>query len=203
MSNRLGRITLAALAVLVGTLGAQPLHAQSFPSKPVVKLIVPSPPGSPPDVNARKLAEKVGVSLGRTVIVENKPGAGGAIAMEAAARSEPDGHTLVFTTSAVLTMNPSVYGRLPYDPVKDFAPVVLAYRLPLLLAVNASLPIRSLADLIDAAKASPGKLFYGSAGNGTPPHVFSELFKFNAGIDLVHVPYKGGPAVTAALLSGE
>jgi tripartite-type tricarboxylate transporter receptor subunit TctC len=202
MSNPVARSTLA-VAALTAFLFAQAIHAEPFPSKPVVKLIVPSPAGSPPDVNARKLAEKVSAWLGRAVIVENKPGAGGAIAMEAAARSEPDGHTLVFTTSAVLTVNPSVYEHLQYDPVKDFAPVVLAYRVPLLLVVNPSLTAKSLRELVDAAKATPGKLFYGSAGNGTPPHLFSELFKFRAGVDLVHVPYKGGPAATVALLAGD
>jgi tripartite-type tricarboxylate transporter receptor subunit TctC len=202
MSNPAARRNLAVIAV-TAFVYTQAIHAQTFPSKPVVKLIVPSPPGSPPDLNARKLAEKVGVSLGRTVIIENKPGGGGAIAMEAAARSEPDGRTLVIATSAVLTINPSVYERLPYDPVKDFAPVVLAYRVPLLLVVNSLLPAKSLGELVEAAKAAPGKLFYSSAGNGTPPHLFFELFKFRAGIDLVHVPYKGGPAAAAALLGGD
>lgn len=176
--------------------------AQTFPWK-VIQIIVPSPAGSPPDVRARELADKVAPLLGQPVIVVNKPGAGGAIGMQAAATSAADGHTIVFCTDAPLTINPSVYEKLPYDPVKDFAPVMIAFRLPLLLVANPSLPANSVPELIQLAKSRPGKLFYGSAGNGTPPHILADLFKYTAGLDLVHVPYKGGPAATMALLAGD
>lgn len=175
---------------------------QSYPWK-VIQIIVPSPAGSPPDVRARELAEKVAPFLGQPVIVVNKPGAGGAIGMQAGASSAPDGHTIVFCTDSPLTINPSIYERLSYDPVKDFVPVMLAYRLPLLLVAHPSLQANSVSDLIRLAKRQPGKLFYGSAGNGTPPHILADLFKFKAGIDMVHVPYKGGPAATLALLAGD
>ncbi len=175
---------------------------QTFPWK-VVQIIVPSPAGSPPDARARELAEKVSPFLGQPVIVLNKPGAGGAIGMQATATSAADGHTIVFCTDAPLTINPSVYDKIPYDPVKDFTPIMRVHQLPLLLVANTTLPAKSVSELIQLAKNQPGKLLYGSAGNGTPPHILADLFKFTAGIDLVHVPYKGGPAATLALLAGD
>lgn len=164
--------------------------AQTFPWK-VIQIIVPSPAGSPPDVRARELAEKIAPALGQPVVIVNKPGAGGAIGMQAASTSAADGHTIVFCTDAPLTINTSVYDRLRYDPVKDFAPIMVAHRLPLLLVANPSLGAASVSELIRLAKGQPGKLLYGSAGNGTPPHIFADLFKFNTAIDVVHVPYKG------------
>jgi tripartite-type tricarboxylate transporter receptor subunit TctC len=197
------RLALGACGLAAAlALGGSQSYAEPFPSKPV-RLIVPSVAGSPPDVNARRLADKVAPALGRPVIVDNKPGAGGAIGMEAGARSAPDGHTLVFSTFVPLTVNPSLYAGLSYDPLKDFTPVMLAYRLPLILVVHPALPARSVGELVRLAKGDPGALFYGSAGNGTPPHVFMELFKSAAAIEMTHVPYKGGPAATAALVGAD
>jgi tripartite-type tricarboxylate transporter receptor subunit TctC len=197
----------SALAGLLLVFAASHANAQAsvssrYPSKPI-RLIATGPPGSIIDVASRQLADKLGPVLGQPVITENKVGAGGAIALEAAAKSAPDGYTLVMANFVQLTVNPSMYGQVPYDPVTDFAPVILLYSAPLLLVAHPALPAPSLPDLIRLAKAHPGKLFYGSSGNGLPPHVYIELFKFTAGIDLAHVPYKGGVAATTALVAGE
>jgi tripartite-type tricarboxylate transporter receptor subunit TctC len=181
---------------------AQVTTAPAYPTKPI-RIISPGPPGSITDVASRQLADKLGPALGQPVITEYKVGAGGAIALEATAKSAPDGYTLVIANFVQLTINPSMYERVPYDPMKDFAPVILLYTAPLLLVAHPSLPANSLPELIQLAKAQPGKLFYGSTGNGLPPHIYTELFKFTAGIDLVHVPYKGGVAATTALVAGE
>lgn len=195
---------LAMLAGLIAGAAAwtESPAERSYPWK-VIQIIVPSPAGSPPDVRARELADKVAPLLGQPVIVVNRPGAGGAIGMQAVATSAADGHTIVYCTESPLTVNPSMYERLPYDSVKDFAPVMVALHSPLVLVALPSLPADSVPGLISLAKTKPGKLFYGSAGNGTPPHIFADLFKFTAGLDMVHVPYKGGPAATAALLGGD
>jgi tripartite-type tricarboxylate transporter receptor subunit TctC len=176
----------------------QPI-AQNFPSKPV--RIIGGAPGSILDVVARQLADKLAPALGQPVIVESKPS--GIMMMDAAAKSAPDGHSMVVASFSMLAVIPHMYERPPYDPLKDFAPVILAYKAPLLLTAPPSLPASSLRELIQLAKAQPGKLTYSSSGNGQPPHVYTELFKFNAGIDLMHVPYKGAPAATAALLAGD
>ena len=203
LPNRFSLFALAGLAISsVVALAQTSSTGQSYPWK-VIQIIVPSPAGSPPDVRARELAEKVAPLLGQPVIVVNKPGAGGAIGMQAGATSAADGHTIVFCTDAPLTINSSVYERLPYDPVKDFSPIMLVHRVPLVLVATPSLPASSVTQLIQLAQREPGKLLFGSAGNGTPPHILADLFKFTAGIDVVHIPYKGGPAATMALLGGE
>jgi len=201
---------LAWLATAAAVLGTTPSLAQTdsraadqtFPWK-IIQMIVPSPAGSPPDVRARELAEKVSLLLGQPIVVVNKPGAGGAIGLQALTASAPDGHTIALCTDAPLTINPSVYERLPYDPQKDLVPVTLLFRMQLLLVAHPDVRASSVADLVRLAKSRPGKLFYGSAGNGTPPHILADLFKFTVGIDTEHVPYKGGPAATAALLAGD
>ena len=203
MISTVRRSALAGLLLVVAAshANAQASVSPRYPSKPI-RIISSSPPGGILDVAARQLAEQLTPSLGQPVIVDTKPGAGGAIAMEAVARSVPDGHTVGISNFVQLAVNPSMYERLPYDPIRDFVPVTLLYSAPLLLVAHPALPADSVPELIRLAKAKPGGLFYGSAGNGTPPHVFTELFKFVAGIDLVHVPYKGAPVI-AALLSGE
>jgi tripartite-type tricarboxylate transporter receptor subunit TctC len=193
---------LLAASLPVSLACAQAMTSPAFPSKPL-RLITSGPPGSITDVASRQLADKLGAALGQPMITENKVGAGGAIALEAAANSAPDGYTLVMANFVQLTVNPSMYERVPYDPVKDFAPVILLYSAPLLLVAHPSLPANSVPELVRLAKAQPGKLFYGSTGNGLPPHIYTELFKFVAGIDLAHIPYKGGPAAVTALLAGE
>ena len=173
--------------------------AQNFPSKPV--RIIGSPPGSILDVVARQLADKLAPALGQPVIVESRPSP--ITMMDAAAKSAPDGHTMVVASFTMLTVIPHMYERPPYDALRDFAPVILLYKAPLLLIAHPSLPANSVPELIRLAKTQPGKLTYSSSGNGQPPHVYTELFKFNSGIDLLHVPYKGGPPSVAAVLAGE
>ena len=175
--------------------------AQRYPSQPV-RIIASAPPGTPVDIRARWVAEQLGRALGQPVVVENKGGAGGNIGMEAAARSAPDGHTLAIVHQGTLAINPHVYARVGYDPLGDFAPVTRLLDAPLLLAVNPEFPARSVDDLVRLAKEQPGRLSYGSSGTGTPPHMAGELFRRAAGIEVVHVPYKGAAAALTDLLGG-
>jgi len=189
----------ALLAGLVLASGAA--MAQTYPSKPI-RWIIPFPPGGAMDVMARALAPKMAESLGQPVITENRPGAGGNIGSEVVAKAPPDGHTILIV-SIGQAVNPSLYPKMPFDPIKDFAPVSLVAIVPNVLVVNPSVKASSIPELIALAKAQPGKLTYASAGNGTSIHLAGELFTSMAGVDLVHVPYKGsGPAVTD-LLGGQ
>jgi tripartite-type tricarboxylate transporter receptor subunit TctC len=194
----------AALAAL--TAGLAHVHrsasaADWAPTRPV--RIIAGAPGSILDIFARQIAEKLAAALGQPVIVENKGGGGGVVAMETAASSPPDGHTVVITTFVEMTVNPWLYERLSYDPVRSFAPISMLYSGQTLLAAHPSFPADSLVDLIRVAKAQPGKYFYGSSGVARPPHIWVERFKTLAGIDIRHVPYKGAAPLTAALLTGE
>ncbi len=169
--------------------------AQDYPSKPI-RLIVPFPPGGPTDIVGRLVAQEMEKGLGQAVVVENRPGAGGTVGSSAAASAPADGYTLLYGSTSTLAIAPSLYRNLAYDPRSAFVPVSLVSRGPIVVAVNAQVPARTLKEFIDLAKRSPGKLSYGSAGNGTPPHLAGELFKAVAGVDLLHVPYKGGaPAI--------
>jgi tripartite-type tricarboxylate transporter receptor subunit TctC len=173
-----------------------------YPSRPI-RLIVPFPPGGSTDILARALSDKLSQGLGQPVVVDNRPGAAGSIGAEAAARAAPDGHTLMMGHLGTLAVNPAIYKNLPYDPVKSFAPVSLMAIVPSVLVVNPSLPVTSAAELIAYAKAHPGKLAYGSAGNGSTSHLTTEYFKLVTGTDILHVPYKGvGPMLTD-LVSGQ
>jgi len=198
MFHRRHLLALAAAASLV----ALPAWAQTNP----VRIIVPFAAGGPIDVTARVLAEAVKDSLG-TVIIENRAGAGGNIGVGAAARSAPDGMTLGIATTASHGINPWLFKQLPYDPVKDFAPVTQMLRVPNVLVINAEtaqrLGINTMADLIAYAKANPGRLNYGSGGNGSAGHLAGELFKNQAGIFAVHIPYNGGAPAQSALLGGQ
>ncbi|GAA4342817.1 tripartite tricarboxylate transporter substrate binding protein [Pigmentiphaga soli] len=190
-----------AMAALLGLAPAAPAAA-AYPENPV-KIIVGFPPGQSADLIARALAAKLGPALGNTtVIVDNRAGAAGIIGMQVTAKSSPDGYTLMMSSSTTLAINPSLYPKLPYDPLRDFAPVTLVAKLPLYLIVNADSPFRTLADFVDYAKAHPGKMNFGSAGNGLTNHLAMEMFKSRAKIDLVHVPYKGGPAAVTDLMAG-
>jgi tripartite-type tricarboxylate transporter receptor subunit TctC len=186
------RSLIALLAfIAAGTL----VHAQSYPSKPV-RIISPYPPGGLGDTIPRAIASSLTETLGHQVIVENRPGASQIIGMQAAAKSAPDGYTLVFGSVTSLAINPSAHKALPYDPVKDFAPVALCVTTPLYLVVHPSVPARTVKELVALARARPGKLTYGSGGNGSSNHLAAELFKSSTGVDLLHVPYKGaGPAM--------
>ena len=173
-----------------------------YPARPI-RLIVPFPPGGSTDILARALGEKLSQGLAQPVVIDNRPGAGGSIGAEAAARAAPDGYTLMMGHLGTLAVNPAIYKNLPYDPVKSFAPVSLMAIVPSVLVVNPSLPVASAAELIAYAKAHPGKLAYGSAGNGSTSHLTTEYFKLVTGTDILHVPYKGvGPMLTD-LVSGQ
>ena len=194
-----------ALAWLAGgaALAALPARAQNdpWPTRPV-RWVVPFPPGGAMDVIARTLSDKAARALGQPFVVENRPGAGGNIGAEAVARSPADGYTIMITSIGMAT-NRALYPRLGYDPVKDFAPVSLLAVVPNVLVVRADSPAKSVRDVIAMARRNPGKLTYASAGNGTSIHLAGEVFASEAGIDLLHVPYKGsGPALTD-LLGGQ
>jgi tripartite-type tricarboxylate transporter receptor subunit TctC len=188
-----------ALALLAATPFA---HAQTRP----IRLIVPYPAGGPLDVMARALADKVKDSLG-TVIVENRPGAGGNIGADAVARAAPDGTTVLMGAVATHAINPWLYTKIPYDPLRDFTPLTLVARVPNVLVMNVDaaqrLGIGSVRDLVAYAKANPGRLNYGSGGNGSAGHLAGEMFKAKAGVFMVHIPYAGGPPAQLALLSGQ
>ena len=186
-------VVLSAIAVHAG--------AQPYPAKPV-RVIVPYPPGGGNDILGRLFAARLGERMGQPFVVENRPGAGTMIGTEAAAKSPPDGYTLLLSSIATHALSPNLYSRVPYDPVKDFAPITLLGIAPTVLVVNKDLPAKDLAELITLAKAKPGELAYASGGNGTPPHINGELFKSVAGVNLLHVPFKGGGAALADLTAG-
>ncbi|MNV05148.1 Tripartite tricarboxylate transporter family receptor [compost metagenome] len=192
--------TLVA-AVLIPSAGALASTAD-FPSRPIT-MITPYPPGASTDALARLVARSVGQELGQTVVVESKAGAGGTIAAQQTARAAPDGYTIMLTAGGIMTINPSVYKKLPYNPVKDFASLTVAVRVPLVLAVRSDSRFKSMADIQAAAKANPGKLTYGSAGVGTSQHLAGELYKNMAKVDILHVPYKGGAPAMTDLLGGQ
>jgi len=186
---------------IVLALAALPAAAQSYPSKPV-KLVVPYPPGGVGDILARTVGQRLGEQWGQPVIVENRPGAAQVIGVEAVAKSPADGYTLLVSEGATFVINPHLYRKLPYDSLKDFTPVVVLCQLSPVIAVNASLPANSVQELIALAKAKPGSLSYGSMGSGSYAHISMEQLKQLAGVDIVHVPYKGSAPATTDLLSG-
>jgi tripartite-type tricarboxylate transporter receptor subunit TctC len=173
--------------------------AQTYPSK-AVRMIVPYPPGGGNDTLARLFAAKLSDRMGQQFVVENRPGAGAMIGTEAAAKSAPDGYTILLSSIATHALSPNLYSRVPYDPVKDFAPITLLGIAPTVLVVNADLPAKTLQELINLAKKQ--QLAYASGGNGTPPHINAEVFKSVAGIDLLHVAYKGGGPALVDLMAG-
>jgi tripartite-type tricarboxylate transporter receptor subunit TctC len=187
----------AALALLAG--GAA---AQGYPSKPV-RIVVPFTPGGSTDILARAIGQKLAESFGQQVLIENRPGAGGSIGAEAVARAAPDGYTLLMGHIGTLAVNPSLYPKLGYDVLRDFAPVAWVARVTNVLVVHPSVPARSVPELVKLAREQPGRLRYGSGGNGSAAHLAVEYFKLRTQTDIVHVPYKGtGPAVTD-LLGGQ
>lgn len=187
------------IAALLAFLGAPVAAPAQYPTKPI-KLIVAFPPGGPTDIVARLIAQKLSDALGQRMIVENRPGAGGTLGAEAAAKSASDGYTLLLGTTGTLASAPSLYPALPYDPVKSFVPISRVINAPFLVVVSAALPVNSLRDLVELARSEPGRLSYGSAGVGSPAHIAGEMFKTAAGVDVTHIPYKGtGPALTDLL----
>ncbi len=176
--------------------------AQSFPDKPI-RLVVPFPPGGGNDALIRVIAPRLGEELGQALVIDNRGGASGNIAAEFTAKSAPDGYTLLMGFSTVLTTNKSLYRNVGFDPVKDFAPITQLATAQFLVVVHPSVPAKSVGELVALAKSKPGSLNYASSGIGTPLHLAGELFKHHAGIDMVHIPYKGGGPASTALLAGE
>lgn len=195
-----------ALAATFGCLAPAAAQSTDFPAKPL-RFVVPYPPGGPLDTTARLLAEKVRVTLNQPVIVENRSGAGGNIGADLVAKAAPDGYTLVMGAVATHAINPWLFANLPYDPIKDFAPVTIVAAVPNVLVVNVDFAkknqIESLQDLIAYAKKNPDRLNYGSGGNGSAGHLAGELLKARADIDVVHVPYQGAAPAQLALLGGQ
>ena len=191
---------LGTLALIVASCGS-PSAQESWPNRPI-KLVVPLTAGGGVDMMARLTAQHLSEQFGKQVVVENQGGAGGTIAANMVARARPDGYTLIFQSVSSAVVNALVYKNLQYDPIKDLIPVTLAGRFPLVLVANLDLPAKTLGEVIALLKANPGKYSYGSSGVGTMPHLAGELFKSMAGVDIVHVPYRGNSAVMADLLAG-
>ncbi|HKQ27852.1 MAG TPA: tripartite tricarboxylate transporter substrate binding protein [Burkholderiales bacterium] len=189
----------AFIAIVCIAFGAM---AQPYPSKPI-RVIVPAPPASAPDFLSRLLAPKLGDLWGQPLVIENVLGAGGNIGTDRVAKAPADGYTLLFNTIGPIGVNVSMYTNLPFDPVKDFAPITLVAKVPNILVVHPSVPVKSVRELIAYAKQNPGKLRYGSPGSGTSNHLSAELLKLMAGIDLLHIPYKSSAQMTTDILGGQ
>ncbi len=184
-------------------LGAVPAWAQTaWPARPI-KLVVPFPAGTSPDLIARMVAEPLAAALGQSIVIDNRPGAGGNIGTGVVAKAEPDGYTFLFTIQGPLVTAPLLSRSLPYDPLKDLAPVSLVATSPNVLVVDPRLGVSTVADFVRVAKERRGQLNYGSVGNGSAAHLAMELFKARAGLDIVHVPYQGFPQVVNAILAGQ
>lgn len=209
ISNRLTRY----LSALVSTLGitnaalysggtlAQVADGQAYPAR-AVTVIVPFPPGGGTDIGARLVAQKLSLKWGQSVVVENRGGAAGLLGADAVAKAKPDGYTLLVGNVGTQSVNPALYAKMPYNPDTAFEPITMIAELPLVLLVTPSLPYRSVQEVIAAAKAEPGKISYASSGAGGAPHLAAEILKSSAGIELLHVPYKGGGPAVADLMAG-
>ena len=192
-----GAALLIALAMVLPRTAAA-----DYPDQPI-RLVVPFPAGGGADTLARIIMPRVGQNLGQPIVVDNRSGAGGNVGSELVARAAPDGYTLLYGTNGTLAINPTLYGNLRFDPVKDFAPVSPMTLIAAMLIVNPNLPVQSVAELIRYAKAHPGKVNFASAGNGTTSHLAGELFKTMAGIDIVHIPYRGGALAAVDVVGGQ
>ena len=177
-------------------------QGQGYPNKPI-RLVVPFPPGGSLDVVARAVGAKLSEAWGQPVVIDNRPGAGGNIGADLVAKSPPDGYTILEGALSTHAVNVTLYGKLPYDPIKDFAPISLVAITPNVLVLNPAAPFNTVPELIAYAKANPGKLSFGSGSNGSAGHLAGELFKTDAHIDMVHIPYKGGAPALQALLAGD
>ncbi|GIK86701.1 MAG: tripartite tricarboxylate transporter substrate binding protein [Burkholderiales bacterium] len=195
-------IVRAALAVLAVALVPAAGHAQSWPAKPV-RLVVPFTAGGSTDTVARIMAEKLSPRLGQPVIVENKAGAGGSVGSDFVAKSPADGYTLLVGTSSTMAIAPHLYTKLPYSPLRDLTPVTLLGTADIIVVVNATVPVKTIPELLAYAKANPGKLTFASGGNGSISHLLGEYFKSMAGVDLLHVPYKGDAQMVTDLIGGQ
>ncbi len=197
--HHLIRATLAAVLALSGLTAVQ---AQSYPNKPV-RLIVPFPAGGATDLFARTLSQKLGEKMGTTLVVENRPGAGGTLGSDLAAKASPDGYTLLLSTSSTHSIGPNLNPRMPYDAVKDFTPISQVGNAPSIMLVPNSSPAKTVKEWIDHAKKNPGRLNYASSGNGTIVQLSAELFKAQADVFVVHIPYKGTALAIPDLVSGK
>jgi len=195
-------LLLLCCSAFVAPLLTTPAQAQSYPDRPI-RLVIPFPPGGGTDIAARLVGEKLGAVLKQSVVPDNKPGANGVIASEFVARAAPDGYTLLVATGSSHAFAPALGVKLTFDPIKDFAPVALIGQFPTVLVVNPAVPAKTMREFVDYAKKNPGKINYGSAGNGSTNHFLGELVKQVAGIDMVHVPYKGSGPASADLLGGQ
>ena len=193
--NRRALLGAAAVALTPKT------WAQAWPAKPV-RMVIAFPPGGPTDIVSRVIAQQLSVQLGVSVVIDNKPGAGGNIAAELVARAPADGYTVFYNTSAIV-IGPALYGKVNYDTLNDFAPVALTASVPLVLVVNPKLPIRSVKEFIDYARANPDKLNYSSSGTGTITHLASAMFSTQLGLQTQHVPYKGSAPGLVDLAAGQ
>ena len=202
MAFRARFLLAITLLVSVAAPNAAAQSAAAYPNR-AVRLVIPFPPGGPLDIIGRVIAQKAGDAWGQSVVVDNRPGAGGNIGADLVAKSPPDGYTILMGALSTHAVNPSLYGKMPYDAVKDFAPITLVAITPNVLVVNASLPVNTAKEFVAYAKANSGKLAFGSGSNGSAGHLAGELFKVETATDIVHVPYKGGAPATQALLAGD
>ena len=193
---------LVSVAIAATTLIPTVARAQGYPSKPI-RLVVPFPAGGSLDVVARAIGQKLTEAWGQPIVIDNRPGAGGNIGADLVAKSAPDGYTILEGALSTHAVNVSLYAKMPYDPIKDFAPITLVAVTPNVLVLNASYPVNNVSELLAYARANPGKLSFGSGSNGSAGHLAGELFKTEAGIDMVHIPYKGGAPALQALLAGD
>ncbi len=199
MGNWRCALTLLLMLVAAAAAAAQP--AANYPNKPI-RIVVPQSAGGSTDLTARLIAQKLSDAVGQPVVVDNRPGAGSIIGTDLVAKATPDGYTLLVVASSI-TINPSLHRKLPFDPMRDLAPITQLSAFPNMLVVHPSLPVKSVQDLIALARAKPGQINYGSSGTGTGTHLSAELFKSMTGVDMVHVPYKGGGPAVTALLGGQ
>src|SRR5690242_16085717 len=201
-SHRKRRFSMCLVSCALCLGGIAGAHAQGYPSKPI-RIIVPFPAGGIADLFGRVIGQKFNEAWGQPAVVDNRPGAGGNIGAEIVAKSPPDGYTLVTGSIGTHAVNVSLFSKLAYDPIRDFAPVSLIMEAEGLLVVHPSLPVKSVKDLIALAKAHPGQIAYASAGHGTAAHLSGELFKSMAKVNLVHVPYKGNVPALTDLIAGQ
>lgn len=202
MRNAYRTVGSWAAALWLGLAASLALAQDAYPTKPI-RFIAPFPPGGTTDVLCRILAQKLSDGLGRQVVVDNRPGAGGNIGHEVAAKTAPDGYTLLMSSNAALVTNPHIYKRLGFDPLNDFSPISVVAKAGPVLVVHPSVPVRSVKELIALARTRPGQLNFGSGGRGTPAHVAGEIFKAATGLKIVHVPYKGGILAVMDLVAGQ
>jgi tripartite-type tricarboxylate transporter receptor subunit TctC len=195
-------VRIAVLGAVGAAFGSAAALAQTYPNKPI-RILIAQAPGSATDVISRVVGNRLSEGLGQPIVIETRPGAGGVVGTEAAARSAPDGYTLFMANNSTHGSNPAVYAKLPYDAVKDFAPISFVASVPYVLVVDPSLPVGTVRQFIALAKSRPGKMNYASAGNGSTHHFCGELLKSMAGIDMLHIPYKGSGPGIAGLLGGE